>query len=71
MNQKKCYCINLDPAIPLRGPNFPARVDIRNSINYKEVMRKYQLGPNGAILTCLNLFSTMLPDLIQLIEKQE
>ena len=33
-------------------------VDIRDTINYKEVMRGNRLGPNGAIVTSLNLFST-------------
>lgn len=27
-------------------------------INYKNVMKEYNLGPNGAILTSLNLFAT-------------
>jgi hypothetical protein len=27
-------------------------------VNYKNVMKQYSLGPNGAILTSLNLFAT-------------
>lgn len=27
-------------------------------MNYKEVMKQYNLGPNGGIMTSLNLFST-------------
>lgn len=27
-------------------------------VNYKNVMREYSLGPNGGILTSLNLFAT-------------
>ena len=32
-------------------------------------MKNYKLGPNGAILTSLNLFSTEMNDVIALIEK--
>lgn len=32
-------------------------------------MKQYQLGPNGAIVTSLNLFSTKFPQLISLLEK--
>lgn len=27
-------------------------------VNYKNVMKQYNLGPNGGILTSLNLFAT-------------
>ena len=30
----------------------------QTQINYKNVMKEYNLGPNGAILTSLNLFAT-------------
>ncbi|UYV61397.1 GPN1 [Cordylochernes scorpioides] len=33
--------------------------DIRNTVNYKEVMSQYNMGPNGAITTSLNLFTTV------------
>ncbi|ELA41606.1 uncharacterized protein VICG_01354 [Vittaforma corneae ATCC 50505] len=46
--------INLDPAVV--NPKMPLTIDIRDSIDYKETMGKYNLGPNGAINTCLNLF---------------
>ena len=46
------YLINLDPAVT--HPPYEANLDIR----YKRVMKDYQLGPNGAILTSLNLFAT-------------
>lgn len=37
---------------------YGANVDIRDTVNYKNVMKQYSLGPNGAILTSLNLFAT-------------
>lgn len=46
--------INLDPAVA--NPKMPLTIDIRDTIDYKETMKKYNLGPNGCINTCLNLF---------------
>ena len=39
---------------------FGPHVDIRDTVNYREVMKQYSLGPNGGILTALNLFATKL-----------
>ena len=65
---KESYIINLDPAVmnTLYEPNL----DIRDTIKYKEVMKSNNLGPNGAILTSLNLFSTNIDKLITLLEKK-
>lgn len=38
-------------------------------MNYKEVMKQYKLGPNGAIVTSLNLFATKFSEAIKFIEK--
>eukprot|EP00850_Spirogloea_muscicola_P014703 SM000107S14069 [mRNA] locus=s107:347994:350003:+ [translate_table: standard] len=54
--QARKYVINLDPAV-LSLP-YPANIDIRDTVRYKDVMREYHLGPNGCILTSLNLFAT-------------
>jgi GPN-loop GTPase len=62
------YVLNLDPAV-LSVP-FEANIDIRDSINYKEVMKQYNLGPNGGILTSLNLFSTKVDQIVSLMEKR-
>ena len=50
------YLVNLDPAV-LETP-FGANIDVRDTVNYREVMKQYQLGPNGGILTALNFFAT-------------
>lgn len=50
------YVLNLDPAV-MTLP-FGANIDIRDTVRYKEVMKEFNLGPNGGILTSLNLFST-------------
>ncbi len=55
-NKTPTYLINLDPAAT-RVP-YPANIDIRDTVNYKNVMKQYGLGPNGGILTSCNLFAT-------------
>ncbi|EHY56019.1 GPN-loop GTPase 1 [Exophiala dermatitidis] len=68
VNKKKPYVLNLDPAV-LNVP-FQANIDIRDSINYKEVMKQYNLGPNGGILTSLNLFATKIDQVMGLLERR-
>ena len=60
--------INLDPAV--RNVPFECNIDIRDSLNYKEVMREYNLGPNGGILTSLNIFATKIDQIINILEKR-
>ncbi|KMV66661.1 hypothetical protein M970_021390 [Encephalitozoon cuniculi EcunIII-L] len=48
------YSINLDPAVV--NAKMPLNLDIRDVVDYHETMEKYELGPNGGITTCLNLF---------------
>ncbi|KAI9791778.1 MAG: hypothetical protein M1833_001337 [Piccolia ochrophora] len=62
------YVINLDPAV--RSVPFDSNIDIRDSVNYKEVMKQYNLGPNGGILTSLNLFATKIDQVLGLLEKR-
>lgn len=62
------YVINLDPAV-MNLP-FGANIDIRDTVLYKEVMKEYNLGPNGGILTSLNLFSTRFNEVVSLIERR-
>nr|XP_010938216.1 GPN-loop GTPase QQT2 [Elaeis guineensis]XP_010938217.1 GPN-loop GTPase QQT2 [Elaeis guineensis] len=62
------YVLNLDPAV-MTLP-FGANIDIRDTVRYKEVMKEYNLGPNGGILTSLNLFSTKFDEVISVIERR-
>jgi GTPase SAR1 family protein len=62
------YILNLDPAV--HHVPFTPNIDIRDSVNYKEVMKQFNLGPNGGILTSLNLFSTKIDQVISLLEKR-
>ncbi|XP_035128850.1 GPN-loop GTPase 1 isoform X2 [Callithrix jacchus] len=63
------YVINLDPAV--HEVPFPANIDIRDTVKYKEVMKQYGLGPNGGIVTSLNLFATRFDQVMQFIEKAQ
>uniref|UniRef100_A0A8C4ZLG2 GPN-loop GTPase n=1 Tax=Gadus morhua TaxID=8049 RepID=A0A8C4ZLG2_GADMO len=63
------YVINLDPAV--HEVPFPANIDIRDTVNYKEVMKQYGLGPNGGIVTSLNLFATRFDQVMNFIEKKQ
>ena len=62
------YVINLDPAV--HSVPFDSNIDIRDSINYKEVMKEYGLGPNGGILTSLNLFATKIDQVMGILEQR-
>ena len=55
----------MTPKVP-----FTANIDIRDTVNYKEVMSQYSLGPNGGILTSLNLFATRFDQVIGILEKR-
>ncbi|XP_069786700.1 GPN-loop GTPase 1 isoform X2 [Narcine bancroftii] len=63
------YLINLDPAV--HEIPVPANIDIRDTVNYREVMKQYGLGPNGGIVTSLNLFATRFDQVMKFIEKRQ
>lgn len=65
---KRGYYINLDPAV--RDVPFAANIDIRDTVDYKEVMKQYGLGPNGGILTSLNLFATRFDQVLSILERR-
>ena len=65
---KEIYVINMDPAV--QDTLYEANMDIRDTIKYKEVMVSHGLGPNGAIMTCLNLFATSIHKIIDVLEKK-
>ncbi|SPJ11229.1 XPA binding protein 1, putative [Plasmodium sp. DRC-Itaito] len=67
--KKKVYTMNLDPAV--KFVQYPLNIDIRDSIKYHEIMKEYKLGPNGAIMTCLNLFATRFDKVIEILEKRK
>jgi GTPase SAR1 family protein len=62
------YCVNLDPATLLVPYNVS--IDIRDTVDYKQVMKQHKLGPNGAIMTSLNLFATKFDQVMSILEKR-
>merc|ERR1719343_978161 len=66
--KKRVYTINLDPAV--RNVAYPVNVDIRDTVKYKEVMKHFGLGPNGGIMTSLNLFATKFDQVLALLDKR-
>eukprot|EP00798_Chlamydomonas_sp_ICE-L_P019855 gene19855-26549_t len=70
LHEKKLpgYIINMDPAVS--HVPYEANIDIRDTVNYKNVMKQYNLGPNGGILTSCNLFATRFDQVINLCEKK-
>lgn len=62
------YMVNLDPAVGTLG--YEPNVDIRDTVDYARVMEQYNLGPNGGILTALNLFTTKFDQVLNILEKR-
>jgi tetratricopeptide (TPR) repeat protein len=57
------YVINLDPAV--QHTPYEANIDIRDTVDFKQVMKEYKLGPNGGIMTALNLFATRFDKVVR------
>lgn len=68
LNNTAAYCLNLDPAVGTLP--YQANIDIRDTVNYKQVMKQYNLGPNGGILTSLNLFATRFDQVLGFVDKR-
>ncbi|XGW17600.1 hypothetical protein V3C99_002304 [Haemonchus contortus] len=62
------YVINLDPATA--NVPYPVNIDIRDTVKYKQVMKDYGLGPNGAIITSLNLMCTKFDQVLTMIRQR-
>lgn len=60
------YSINLDPAVYMT--KMPLCEDIRDHFDIEEIKEKYNLGPNGAVTTCLNLYALQLDTLVEKIK---
>ena len=65
---KPPYVLNLDPAVH-SCPN-EANIDIRDTLSHRGVMSQYGLGPNGAIVTALNLYATRFHEVVALLERR-
>jgi len=68
-NDKFPFIVNLDPAV--NNLPYTALIDIRSKIKVKDVMKNYNLGPNGAILTSLNLFAGQFDQVLDKMEAKK
>ncbi len=64
----------LSPTLPWkrerRIPKTTPNLSPIDTVDYKKVMETYKLGPNGAILTALNIFTTKFNQVLDLLEKR-
>lgn len=67
--EKPSFMVNLDPGV-LYLPYTP-QVDIRKTINYKELMTTHGLGPNGAIMTSLNLYAARFNEVLNEVDNHK
>ncbi len=54
--------VNLDPAAEYLP--YTPDVDVRDYVDAREVMRKYKLGPNGALIVSSDLIATRLDEIV-------
>ena len=64
-------CVLFPPSHPGTAHPPLLSVDIRDSVAYKELMEQYSLGPNGGILTALNLFATRFDQVLSALERRD
>ena len=60
------FIINLDPAVFVTP--YESDVDIRDTVKYCELIKDGKMGPNGAIFTALNMFTTKMDQICDLLE---
>ncbi|RKO94844.1 GPN-loop GTPase, partial [Blyttiomyces helicus] len=65
---KTIYLINLDPAV--ENLPFEPKLDIRDTIDYKGIMKDLVLGPNGAIMACMNIFASKIDQITAIISSK-
>ena len=58
--------LNLDPGV-LNLPYQPD-IDIRDMIDFEEIMQSYKLGPNGALILATDLIATRLSEIQDQLE---
>lgn len=58
--------VNLDPGV-LTLPYEP-EVDVRNTLDLQDLMKKYSLGPNGALILAADMVATSIANIQEEIE---
>ena len=67
LKKQKVISVNLDPGV-LKTPYTPD-VDVREYISIDELMEKYELGPNGALVMAADLIATEIDSIKREIEE--
>ena len=67
MSKQDVAIVNLDPGA-LKLPYSPD-VDVRNYVNVGDIMEKYALGPNGAVIMAADLIADEVDNLTRDIEE--
>lgn len=67
VNEQNVATLNLDPGV-IRLPYTPD-IDIRDYITIDEIMEKYELGPNGALIMAADLIASEVENLSREIEE--
>ena len=53
--KRRVHCVNLDPAADYLP--YDPEIDIRDAISVREVMQRFKLGPNGALVCALEVIA--------------
>lgn len=59
-------CVNLDPGV--RWTPYPPDVDVRDYVDYDEVVQQYNLGPNGALVAATDMIINHLEEIKEEIQ---
>ena len=65
-NDKEVIAVNLDPGV--NNLPYSADIDIRDFINITEIMEKYNLGPNGAVILAADLIASKIDEINDTIQ---
>lgn len=67
LSKQDVVTVNLDPGV-LTLPYSP-QVDVRNYVNVNNLMREYNLGPNGALIMAADLIEDELEEISKDVEE--
>ena len=65
-NEKEVIAVNLDPGV--NNLPYSADIDIRDFISINEIMEKYNLGPNGAVILAADLITSKIDEINDTIQ---
>lgn len=62
--QRSIHCVNLDPAAASEELQYRTTLDVREFVTVEEVMEEESLGPNGALMRCMELLEEHVDDFL-------